>query len=267
VRGYTATSYGEAFADVYDEWYADLDDPLAWRDLVVASRPQDGPQGILELGVGTGRLAVPIAAAGHHVVGVDVSAAMIARIPPDADPHYLQTVVGDMVDDLPDGPFGVAFCGFNTFFNLLSEDRQRACLAAVSKRLAAGGALLIETSVAVPLAADHDEGPDNAIELRSMTTEQVVLSVSRANPTDQLAEGQFIHFTNGSVQLRPWMIRWCTPTQLDQMAGDAGLRLEQRFADVHRNPFTEMSSRQLSIYRRDQPSNSGPIKTSTTETS
>lgn len=249
MRGYTATSYGEAFADVYDEWYADLDDPLAWRDLVIESLPSDGPTTVLELGIGTGRLAVPIAAAGHHVTGIDSSTAMLGRIPTGEHSQHLRTIVGDMVDDLPDGPFGVAFCGFNTFFNLLTEKRQRVCLAALATKLAPGGALMIETSVAAPDAAD-DAAAEPTIELRSMTADHVVLSISRVSTTDQRAEGQFVHFTDGSVRLRPWVIRWCTPDQLDQMATDAGLRLERRFADVQRNPFTETSPRQLSIYRR-----------------
>ena len=250
MQGYTSSSYGDGFADVYDDWYAELDDPLAWRDLVVGALV-DRALPVLELGIGTGRLAIPLAAAGVSVHGVDSSAAMLARIPDGEHRPRLVTHLGDMVDDLPPGPFAAAYCGFNTFFNLLSERRQRAAMDAVARRLVDGGSLIIDTAVFAPAEPDSDgvHTDPSTVELRSMTTDHVVLSVSRTRPAEQRAEGQFIDLGGGTVRLRPWAIRWATVEQLDEMAAAAGLTLSERWANVHRAPFTAGSTRQVSVYR------------------
>lgn len=244
MQGYTSSSYGDAFADVYDDWYADLDDPVAWRDLLVDLLPEHD-RALLELGIGTGRLAIPLAAAGHEVHGIDASEAMLARIP-DEHRRGLHLHLGDMVDDLPAGRFGVVFCGFNTFFNLLSSERQQAAMRAVAARLSPGGTFVVDAAV---FDENADPPAGAAVELRSMTTDHVVLSVSRANHRDQRAEGQFIDIGAAGVRLRPWAIRWATPDELDHMAANAGLILTERWADVQRTPFTMASTRHISLYR------------------
>lgn len=266
MHGYTSSTYGDAFADVYDDWYAALGDAQAWRDLVLATIPDAlAALPLLELGIGTGRLAIPLAEAGRTVVGVDTSAAMLERIPERTGSGHIDARLGDMVDDLPPGPFSVAFCGFNTLFNLLSAERQAACVRAVASRLAPGGAWVLETAVAeAPGDAGGGEADDldtggaatadgrgGSVELRSMNATQVVLSVSRADPARQIAEGQFIEFSaDGAVRLRPWTIRWSTLGELDAMAERAGLVLSERFGDTARTPFDASQPRHVSIYRR-----------------
>ncbi len=246
MEGYEASTYGEAFADVYDDWYtATLGDRSAFAAMAFGLAVADLP--ILELGIGTGRLAVALAAAGLHVVGVDTSAAMVARIPPVGEgPGSVTPVVGDMVEDLPAGPFGLAYCGFNTFFNLLSERRQQDCLTAVADRLAPGAAFIVEASIPEPPSDPADE-----VRLRSMTATEVVLSVSRVDRDGQRAEGQYVSLSAaGGVRLRPWAIRWCTPTQLDELAACAGLELVGRYAGYDRAPLTDDDDRHVTVYRR-----------------
>ena len=103
---------------------------------------------MLELGVGTGRLAMPLAAAGVEVHGVDTSAAMLAAAGRQAGvgPRARRTL-GDMVDDLPAGPFALVFVAYNTFFGLLTEERQQACFHAVAARLLDDGCFAIEAFV------------------------------------------------------------------------------------------------------------------------
>ena len=223
MEGYTIGSYGAAFADVYDRWYGDLTDRQAFTAMVYGLALTDLP--VLELGIGTGRLAVPIAQAGLDVVGIDASAAMLARIP-TVTGGRLRTVHGDMVDDQPDGPFGLAFCGFNTFFNLLTEARQQACLTAVARRLAPGAAFIVEA--AIPSAGDA--GDD--VRVRSMTATEVVLSVSRHDPD----------------------------AQLDEMAAIAGLALVGRYADYARSPLSAGDGHHVSVYR--QPTDYPPVRPS-----
>lgn len=245
--GYTSSTYGEAFADVYDDWYADLDDlPVAVRTLALLAG--DGGR-VLELGVGTGRLAVPLAAAvaasAGEVAGVDTSAAMLARLRSNDPDGRVATYVGDMVDGGPDGPFDLVLVAYNTLFNLLDAERQAACVAAAARRLAPTGVLVVEAFV------PDEQGPSRVddVAVRHLSATEVVLSVSRTLTSEQRVEGQYVSFTeSGGVRLRPWSIRWATPAQLDEMARGAGLVRIARWASLAAEAFDEHSARHVSVY-------------------
>jgi SAM-dependent methyltransferase len=249
MEGYRRSSYGDGFADVYDEWYTGLDDVDAAVNLVaeLAFRAAtDRPPRVLELGVGTGRLAIPIAAQGIDITGIDTSAAMLARLR-DRDPDGRVAVVsGDMVDDQPDGPFDLVLVAYNTLFNLESAERQAACLGAAVPRLAPDGVLVIEAFV-----PEDPPRVGSVVEVRSMTASEVVLSVSTHDPTRQRADGHFVHLADGApVRLRPWSIRYAPPAELDAMAAAAGLILRARWEGFHRQPFGADSPRHVSVYAR-----------------
>ncbi|HSM67988.1 MAG TPA: class I SAM-dependent methyltransferase [Ilumatobacteraceae bacterium] len=247
MRGYDERSYGEGFADVYDDWYRGVSDVDATVDRMVSLA---GPGGrVLELGVGTGRLAVPMAEAGLAVTGVDSSPAMLAKLAERDRSGSVDVVCGDMVDELPDGPFDVALVAYNTIFNLLDEETQRRCFAAVAERLAPGGAFVVEAFV--PDVATHATTPTD-VSVRSLSVDRVVLSVTVNTPDDQRAEGQFVELTEtGGVRLRPWSIRWATPAQLDAMAAAAGLTLAERSEDMTMAPFDDASAAHVSVYVTD----------------
>lgn len=245
VEGYDDTSYGEGFADVYDDWYADISDIDATiTDLVELA----GAGPVLELGVGTGRLAIPFAerAPRLSIVGIDASATMLDRLDARGRPANLSTRIGDMVDALPDGPFTLAFVAYNTIFNLLSAERQANCFRSVADRLVRGGRFVVEAFVPEdpPLEGDH-------VEVRTLAADRVVLSISRHDAPTRRAEGQFVEFTEtGGVRLRPWSIRYATTAELDGFAAAAGLDLEHRWESFGGAPFDESSPRHVSVYRR-----------------
>lgn len=244
MEGYGDTSYGDAFADVYDDWYGDLGDLDAMVATLADLADLAGGGPILELGVGTGRVALPLAARGLEVHGVDSSAAMLARLAAKPGGRQVHTVAGDMVDDLPTGPFAVAFVAYNTVFNLRSAARQAACFQAIATRLQPGGVFVVEAFVP---AAD---GTREHVGVRSLSADRVVLAVSRSDPEAQTAEGQYVEFTEaGGVRLRPWSIRWSTPAELDAMAEQAGLHVHQRWGGFDRAPFGPESSRHVTVYR------------------
>lgn len=247
MRGYDSTSYGDAFADVYDEWYADVTDVDATVELICRLA---GPAGrVLELGVGTGRLAAPLAAAGLVVTGVDSSAAMLAQLRArcTADGVEVTAVLGDMVDGLPGGPFDVVLVAYNTLFNLLDDGAQGACFEQVAARLATDGTFVVEAAV-----PDDESGPGADITLRSMAADRVVLSVSDHRPELGRTWGQFVELSeDGGVRLRPWSIRWSTPDELDEMGRQAGLTSTERVADMSGTPFHERSATHVTMYRRD----------------
>ncbi|HWM20914.1 MAG TPA: class I SAM-dependent methyltransferase, partial [Ilumatobacteraceae bacterium] len=183
MQGYGPSSYGDRFADAYDDWYRGLSDV----DMAVSALLElagNGP--VLELGVGTGRLAIPLANAGVAraiaVSGIDASAAMldVMRTKPGAE--LVDVHVGDMVDAMPDGPFELIFVAYNTLFNLADADRQAGCFAAAADRLTPGGRFVVEAFV-----PDDPPRDGSAVTVRSMTVDRVVLSVSVHHPTDQLA--------------------------------------------------------------------------------
>ncbi len=247
MEGFDARSYGDAFADVYDDWYGDISDVDATvADLLALAG--DGP--VLELGVGTGRLAIPLAEAGVargvRVVGIDTSAAMLDRLRERDRPGRVEVVEGDMVDDLPPGPFTLAFVAYNTFFNLTNEGAQAACFRSVAARLAPGGRFVLEAFV-----PDDPPRRGDDVAVRSMTADRVVLLVTVQDPDRRTVDGQFVELRNGGgVRLRPWSIRYAAPSELDQMASAAGLELEHRWESFGGAPFGPESPRHVTTYRK-----------------
>lgn len=240
-------SYGEAFADVYDEWYADVSDTegtVAHLASLAAGRA------VLELGVGTGRLALPLVSAGVAVSGIDASPAMVARLAAKPGGGAIRVAVGDMADVEALAPpagtsFGVVFAAFNTLFNLTDVTAQQRCLRGVAARLAPEGRLVVEANV-----FDPDPDPREAVTVRSMEPGRIVLSVSRADPVAQTVAGQFVELTDGEpVRLRPWSLRYASPEQLDGLAAGAGLVLDDRRGGWRGEPFTEASPLHVSTYR------------------
>lgn len=245
MRGYDETSYGERFADVYDEWYTGISDTAG---TVERLRTLVGPGPVLELGVGTGRIAIPLAVStGVEVVGLDASPSMLQRLASKPGGDRVTAVLGDMSGPgIPRGPFTLAFVAYNTLFNLASAALQQLCFTTVAARLVPGGRFVVEAFV-------PEEPPrhGSVVELRSMTVDRVVLSASIHDPVAQRAEGHLIELSDsGGVRLHPWSIRYSTPGELDEMAHVAGLELEARSAGWHGEAFDEGSSHHVSTYRR-----------------
>jgi SAM-dependent methyltransferase len=258
MEGYDAATYGRAFADVYDDWYGEVSDVGATVDGVVAlldehaaaaQPPRPGNRRVLELGVGTGRLALPLAARGVAVVGVDASAEMLARLGEKPGSDAVVSVLGDMaaVGSLDLGPpFAVAFAAFNTFFNLTSRADQLSCLRGVAAHLAPGGLLAVEAFV----PPDPGTAPDAVVTPRTITADRVVLTVARRDHESQTIAGQHIELTEaGGVKLRPWLVRYATPRELDELATEAGLEPLRRRADWRGTPFDDTSTAHVSVYR------------------
>ena len=247
MHGFDESTYGDAFADVYDDWYHDISD-VDLTVLELLDLAEGGP--VLELGVGTGRLAVPLAEAGLarriRVVGIDASEAMLERLAWRDPGSIVEAIHGHMVDDLPSGPFALVFAAYNTLFNLTDDGSQQRCFEAVRQCLRVGGRFVVEAFV----PEDPPQRGD-AVSVRSLEADRVVLSISVADPDRQSAEGQFVELSEaGGVRLRPWSIRYATPVQLDAMATSAGLELEHRWEAFDRAPFDNESSRHVSVYRR-----------------
>jgi SAM-dependent methyltransferase len=246
VEGFDAATYGERFADVYDEWYGAVSNVAATVEAVAglaAGRP------VLELGVGTGRLAVPLAERGLEVHGIDAAPAMLERLAAKAAAagvtvHAHRGDFADVAVAVPGG-FAVVLVAFNTLFNLADADAQRRCLAAVARRLAPNGVLAVEAFVPEPEAAL----PGGAVTPTLIEADRVVLQVTRSDPEAQMVTGSVVTITEEGIRLRPWRIRWATPAQLDEMATAAGLERAERWGDWDRRPFDDDCPRHVTLYR------------------
>ncbi|MGH9227403.1 MAG: class I SAM-dependent methyltransferase [Acidimicrobiales bacterium] len=247
--GYGPSTYGDRFADVYDDWYGDVSDVDATVERVAALTAAAGTDRVLELGGGSGRLALPLAARGIATWTVDASLAMVRRLRGKPGGAGVRAVVGDMAA-LPLSPrarFGVVLCAFNTLFNLTTIEAQRRCLADAADRIVPdGGRLVVESFVASP--PDEGDAAIGAVEPRRIGLDEVVLTVTRVDPASHTITGQHVQITEAGIRLRPWMLRYLSPGELDALAADVGLRLVERHAGWRAEPFTGDSSTHVSTY-------------------
>jgi SAM-dependent methyltransferase len=246
-----AAAYGDAFADVYDDWYPDVTDAAACVDRVAALASASGGGPVLELGAGTGRLALPLAARGLDVVAVDASAAMLARLRAKPGSDRVRVIEADMSAlDAPDTPalptdVGVVLVAYNTLFNLPDDAAQRACLTAVARRLRPGGRLVVEAFVP---ADDRDR--ERAVSVSRFDPSEVVFSVSVHDPGAQVVVGRHVQVSARGGHIRPWRLHYLRPSELDAMAAAAGLVLEDRWSDWRCTAFDDHSATHVSVYLR-----------------
>ena len=255
---FDAATYGRSFADVYDRWYpvdANTDATVQRVGSLAAAaaaersgqqRDAGRPTRILELGVGTGRLALPLAALGHQVTGMDSSADMLELLAAKGD--GVRTVLGDVADPdaWPQGPFDVVVAAFNLLFNLAEEGAQQRLFDASAVALGDEGFLVIEAFLPAPL-----EMTERRLEVREVTLGGVVMIATDASPDTGLVTGQHIELRDGEpVRLRPWRIRVSVPDEIDRRAAQAGLQLVERHADWAARPFDLHGTAHVSVYRR-----------------
>ena len=238
--------YGDRWAGGYDEHHAGMDPSAAVEFL--AGLAGDGRA--LELAIGTGRVALPLAGRGVAVEGVDASAAMVAQMRAKPGGEKIPVVIGDMAQVPVDGPFRLVYLVFNTLFGLLSQDRQAGCFASVARVLGPGGAFVIECFV--PDLARFDRG--QRVQAVAVTEDSATIEVSRHDAALQRVTSQIIRLDAQGVHLGPVALRYSWPGELDLMAGAAGLRLAGRYGDWDRRPFDSGSAKHISVYQRaDRP--------------
>ena len=205
----------------------------------------DGP--VLELAIGSGRVALPLAARGLAVDGIEASPEMVALLRDKPGGDTLRVEIGDMADVRAPAPaYPLVFLIFNTLFNLTAPGRQEDCFRNVARVLTPGGAFVIETFVPDPADFDRDE----RLEVRTVTEDEVTLRVHRYDRAAQTFLRQTINLSNNGVRLRPFGMRYQWPEQIDTMAAAAGLHLADRFEDFDRSPFGPGSRTHISVYRK-----------------
>ncbi len=230
-------------------WAADYDgpgnpDPAPAVDFL-ADLADGGP--VLELAIGTGRVALPLAERGLAVHGVEASAEMVAQLRAKPGGDQIPVVVADMADVPVKGEFRLAYLVFNTLFNLVDAERQADCFRNVARVLSPGGAFVIETFVPDPRDFDSDE----QVQVRAVTEDSATIRLHKYDRPAQRFIRQTITFDADGVHLKPFAMRYAWPHQIDEMAQQAGLRLTERYADWHRRPFQADSPSHISVYRTE----------------
>ncbi len=185
----------------------------------------------LELAIGTGRLALPLAERGVEVHGIDASEAMVARLRSKSGGERIPVTIGDFADVPIEGRYALVYVVFNTLFALQTQEAQIRCFRNVAACLADGGVFVVEAFV--PDLSRFDRG--------------------RHHPVEQRVESQHVLLSEQGIRFYPVQIRYAYPSELDLMARLAGLQLRARFGGWRREPFTAASAMHVSVYERADP--------------
>ena len=242
---YGARFFGEREAAIYDQQEAAMFDPAVVTPMVDVLADLAGDGDVLEMGIGTGRIALPLVARGIRVHGVDASSAMVAKLRAKPGNDAIDVAIGDFSTTRVDGQFSLVYLIFNTIFNLKTQDEQVACFANAATHLAPGGHFVIELEV--PNLRRLPPGQDVfvfRVDARTMSfdTYDVV--------TQGLTSNHFVLEEDGRVSSYPVEGRYAWPSELDLMARVAGLRLRERWGGWKREPFTSLSRSHVSIYEK-----------------
>ena len=248
MNDYTAATYGDKIADVYDRMYPMRADVAPAVD-ALAKLAGNGPA--LELGIGTGRIAIPLAQRGIKVHGIDASEAIVARMRAKPGGDAIPVTISDFSDfSLKDGDryrkFRLVYVVFNTLFQATSQQAQVQCFRSVAAHLSNDGAFLVEAFVPDPTRFTRNQN----ISAGLVESDLVSIDISRHDPVNQFVQSQHLFVTESGIKLYPVQVRYSWPSELDLMAQLAGMRLRERWADWDGSPFTASSENHISIYEK-----------------
>jgi SAM-dependent methyltransferase len=237
--------FGEDVAARYDDSEGETFEAATVASIVDLLVDLAGDGAALELGIGTGRIALPLSRRGVRVHGIDLSTAMVARLRAKPGAEHIGVTIGDFATTTVEGTFSLAYLVFNTIMNLTTQDEQVACFQNVAAHLAPGGWFVVEVGV-----------PD----LRRLPPGETVrpFHVSATHlgfdEYDVARQGLISHhYTAGrDGNLEPYSIpfRYVWPAELDLMARLAGMTLRERFAGWRREPFTSESTTHVSVWEK-----------------
>ena len=236
--------FGEQVAARYDELSAEMFEPAVVDPMVDFLAGLAGQGAALELGIGTGRIALPLARRGIRVHGIDLSEAMVARLRAKPGAERIGVTVGDFATTRVEGRFSVAYLVFNTIGNLTTQDEQVACFQNVAAHLEPGGCFVIE--VGVPQLRRLPPGET----VRAFTLTPTHLGFDEYDVATQGLISHHYRIEDGGLDVGSLPLRYVWPSELDLMARLAGMTLRERWSGWNREPFTSDSTRHVSVWER-----------------
>ncbi len=241
MKGYKPLiSFGEDVAETYRDVQRG-DESAAVTFL--AQLANGGPA--LELAIGAGRIALPLAARGIQVDGIDIAPAMLDQLRAKPGSDKISVTVGDFADVPVTGVYRLIFVVWNTFFNLLTQEDQVRCFQNVAAHLTADGSFVIEAYVPTFLYRLRN---DQYVDAESIEVDRVQLDVLRHDAATQMLEESHVSLSQAGVSLNPVVQRYAWPSELDLMARLAGLRLKERWGGWNQEPFNSNSALHVSMY-------------------
>jgi SAM-dependent methyltransferase len=239
--------FGERVAAQYDESSADLFEPAVVGPVVEFLAGLAGRGAALELGIGTGRIALPLARRGIRVHGIELSEAMAARLRAKPGAEQIGVTIGDFATTAVEGRFSVAYLVFNTIMNLTSQEEQVACFQNVAAHLAPGGCFVIE----VMLPALQRLPPGETV--RAFTLTATRLGFDEYDVASQGLVSHHYSVVDGRLEVVSMPFRYVWPSELDLMARLAGMTLRERWSGWKREPFTGDSTGHVSVWEKPGP--------------
>lgn len=239
-----ANYFGKDVAERYDQSEADMFEPVAVEPAVEFLAALAGAGPALELGIGTGRIALPLAERGVPVHGIDLSPEMVERMRAKPGGDEIEVTIGDFATAAVGRQFPLAYLVFNTIMNLTSIDEQVACFENVAAHLLAGGRFVIE--VGVPQLRRLP--PGETIHPRKLSDTR--LSFDEFDVANQGLVSHHYGVVDGKLAPRSIPFRYVWPSELDLMARIAGMRLAERWSSWLRDPFTSESVKHISVWEK-----------------
>ena len=239
---YDESTYGERIAEVYDNFQETMrtDAPAAVEFLAPLAKGRR----VLELGIGTGRIALPLAERGIKMYGVDASLAMVEKLRGKPGGADIPVEIGNFANLKIGGRFSLIYVVFSTFFGILSQEEQVRCFTRVAKRLTPDGVFVIEAFMPDLTRYDHGQ--------RTWTTlisdERTIMLVAKLDAASQRVHSQLVAIEDSGVHRYPAELRFAYPPELDLMARIAGMHLRERWGGWDRRPFTSESANHISVY-------------------
>jgi len=236
--------FPERVAATYDDSSEGMFDPVFTDTVAEVLAGLAGGGRALEFGIGTGRIALPLAGRGVEVHGIDLSRAMVARLRAKPGGEAIPVAIGDFATTTMDGTFSLAYLVFNTIMNVTTQDAQVACFRNAAAHLEPGGCFVIE--VEVPELRRLPPG-QNMLPWQVTPTQWAFDVYETAS---QAMSSNYITLTDGRGEYRSIPFRYVWPSELDLMARLAGMRLRDRWEDWNRKPFTGESRRHVSVWEK-----------------
>jgi SAM-dependent methyltransferase len=236
--------FGERIAERYDEGNAELFASAAVDPVVDVLAGLAGNGAALELGIGTGRIALPLAERGVPVHGIDLSEAMVAKLRAKPGGERIPVAIGDFSTTRVEGTFSLAYLVYNTILNLTTQDAQVACFQNVAAHLAPGGCFVIE--VGVPGLQSLPPGET----VRAFAVTPTRLGFDEYDVARQGLVSHHYRVEDGRLELHSIPFRYVWPAELDLMARLAGMTLRERWSGWDRAPFTSESAQHVSVWEK-----------------
>lgn len=224
--------------------WSDLFDPAVVDPAVTFLADQAGTSAALELGIGTGRIALPLSRRGVRVHGIELSPAMVAQLQAKPGADGIGVTIGDFANTTVGGMFKVAYLVRNTITNLTTQDEQVECFRTVSAQLEPGGCFVIE--VYIPELQRLPPGET----IHAFTVTPTHLGFEEYDVATQVAFSHHYWVIDGRLENFSTPHRYVWPSELDLMARLAGMMLRERWSGWNREPFTSDSRTHISVWEK-----------------